>query len=187
MKLTRTQPGLMPSQPRTISRSKLREVVEIDAQQPVPVGPGARAAAARLDAEEVVEQRDDEVVVQVPRPWRRTMKETMESRSASGLPRMSMLGFSPPRVDGAADEALFALRGSRGDARPRSLSWKTSPARIDSRIAGVPPSSRCTMSRVAVLDRVDVSDRAAARHRGDAVLEQVPLGHEHARACPGRR
>jgi hypothetical protein len=39
--------------------------VEVDAEQPVPVGTGARAAAARLDPEQVVEQRHHEVVVQV--------------------------------------------------------------------------------------------------------------------------
>ena len=46
-----------------------------------------------------------------------------------------------------------------------SLSWNTSPARIDSTIAGVPPSSRCDrVVEVAVLGRVDVRDRAAAGH-----------------------
>jgi hypothetical protein len=33
-----------------------------------------------------------------------------------------------------------------GEAPTASLSWNTSPARIDSMIAGVPPSSRCTGS-----------------------------------------
>ena len=41
---------------------------EVDAQQPVPIRPGAGAAAPRLDAEQVVEQRHDEVVVQVAAP-----------------------------------------------------------------------------------------------------------------------
>ena len=44
---------------------ELVRALEVDAEQSVPVGPGARAAAPRLDAEEVVEDRDDEVVVQV--------------------------------------------------------------------------------------------------------------------------
>src|SRR5215510_1244229 len=38
----------------------------VDGQQPVAVRSGAGAAAAGLDAEQVVEQRDDKVVVQVP-------------------------------------------------------------------------------------------------------------------------
>ena len=38
----------------------------VDAKQPVSVRACARAAAAGLDPEQVVEQRDDEVVVQVP-------------------------------------------------------------------------------------------------------------------------
>ena len=65
MKLTRTQPGLMPSQPRGDLALELVRALEVDAEQPVPVRAGARAAAAGLDAEQVVEQRDDEVVVQV--------------------------------------------------------------------------------------------------------------------------
>ena len=63
--MTRTQPGLMPSQPVAIWRLELVGVLEVDAEQPVPVRAGAGAAAAGLDAEQVVEQRDHEVVVQV--------------------------------------------------------------------------------------------------------------------------
>ena len=44
---------------------ELARGVEVDAQQPVTVRPGARTAAAGLDAEEVVQERDDEVVVQI--------------------------------------------------------------------------------------------------------------------------
>ena len=40
-------------------------VCRVDGQQPVAVGARAGAAAAGLDAEQVVEQRDDVVVVQV--------------------------------------------------------------------------------------------------------------------------
>jgi hypothetical protein len=39
-------------------------LVDVDAQEPVTVRVGAGAAAARLDAEQVVEQRDHEIVVQ---------------------------------------------------------------------------------------------------------------------------
>src|SRR5690348_3540258 len=44
---------------------ELVRALEVDAEQVVAVGAGARAASAGLDAEEVVEDRDDEVVVQV--------------------------------------------------------------------------------------------------------------------------
>jgi hypothetical protein len=40
-------------------------VHDVDGEQPVPVRPGARAATACLDAEQVVEHRHHEVVVQV--------------------------------------------------------------------------------------------------------------------------
>jgi len=42
----------------------------VDPEQRLRVRAGAHAAAARLDAEEVVEERDDEVVVQQQRPRR---------------------------------------------------------------------------------------------------------------------
>ena len=65
MKLTRTQPGLMPSQPRSDLTLELVRALGVDAEQPVPVRSGAGTAAARLDAEQVVQHRDDEVVVQI--------------------------------------------------------------------------------------------------------------------------
>ena len=69
-----------------------------------------------------------------------------------------------------------------------SLSWKTSPARIDSTIAGVPPSSRCYgVVEVHVFLGIDVGDGAAADHNGNAVGEQLPTDRQDARACRGRR
>ena len=63
-----------------------------------------------------------------------------------------------------------------------ALSWNTRPARIDSTIAGVPPSSRCSMSeRYTCSTVVDVLDRAAAGHARDAVREQLPARDEDAR------
>ena len=44
--------------------SQRRRAARRDAQQPVPVRAGAGAPAARLDAEQVVQQRDDEAMVQ---------------------------------------------------------------------------------------------------------------------------
>src|SRR3954447_3105214 len=48
--------------------------LEVDPNQPMAVRPRAGAAAARLDAEQVVEQRDDEVVMQIA-PARTTYDE----------------------------------------------------------------------------------------------------------------
>src|SRR4029078_10896992 len=43
---------------------------DVDAEQPVTVGAGARTPATRLDAEQVVEHRDHEVVVEELPRWR---------------------------------------------------------------------------------------------------------------------
>ena len=73
-------------------------------------------------------------------------------------------------------------RARIASAPTASFSANTSPARIDSTMAGVPPSSRCSMSdEIAVLGRIDVGDRAAAGNRGDAVAEELPARHEDAR------
>ncbi len=54
--------------------------LEVDPEQAVAVRARARAAAARLDPEQVVEQRDDEVVVEVAA--RRGARRTTRSRAA---------------------------------------------------------------------------------------------------------
>lgn len=68
----------------------------------------------------------------------------MDSRAARGLPRMSIAGFAPQRAT-----ASLHSRSSRAwisSVPTASLSAKTSPARMDSTIAGVPLSSRATGS-----------------------------------------
>ena len=94
-----------------------------------------------------------------------------------------MAGSSRQAVDRAARAA--APPAARIVSVPTaSLSWKTSPARIDSMIAGVPPSSRCVgVVEVAVVVGVDVGDRAAAGHVRHPVGEQLAPRDEHA----GRR
>ena len=59
-------PGLDPLAPERDLLLELLRGREVDAEQPVAVRPGARAPPAGLDAEQIVQQRDDEVVVQVP-------------------------------------------------------------------------------------------------------------------------
>ena len=66
--------------------------------------------------------------------------DTIASRSSSGLPRIRRFGFSPH--DASARLANASSRRWISSAPTASLSANTSPARIDSTIAGVPASSR---------------------------------------------
>ena len=98
-----------------------------------------------LDPEEVIEYRDDEVVVQVPalrppydeghdgQPIRLGVAEDLDPCSSCQVV-MARLTRSASRV-------------SMTEAPTAFLSEKTSPARMDSTIAGVPASSRCSMCR----------------------------------------
>jgi hypothetical protein len=116
--------------------------VVVDVIEAMEVGPGAEAPATGLDAGQVAEQRDDEVVVQRPR---RVAQPERDDRQ--------------PRGDGMAEELDAWVRAPRGQRAPRevvlsrrpvssvpisSLSANTRPARtrIDSTMARVPPSSR---------------------------------------------
>ena len=62
----------------------------------------------------------------------------------------------------------------------RLLERKARPARIDSTIAGVPPSSRRPDPGGSAVPRADEEDRPAARHDRHAVREEPPLRDEHA-------
>ena len=66
-----------------------REVVPVEADQPVDVRGGAEAAAARLDPEEVAEERDDEVRVEHPdgagvSGWRMPKRDDRDARERRG-------------------------------------------------------------------------------------------------------
>ena len=56
-----------------------------------------------------------------------------------------MVGFS--RHEAMARRMKLSSFSRMAGTPTARLSWKTRPARIDSRMAGVPPSSRWTMSR----------------------------------------
>ena len=128
----------------------------VDAQQPVAVGAGAGAAGPVLDAEEVVEQRRDEVVVQ-------PLDVEGEDGQARGVERA---------VDPDARVAGQPLHRRRGPAPGRgrgcaaapawSLSAKASPARRSPRMSGVPPSSR-SARRVHVVHRSLPAGRRRSR------------------------
>ena len=107
------------------------------------VWPGAEAAAACLDAEQIAQHGDDEVPVEQPprvadaqrydrEPVATRITEKLEVRVGSpGLER------APREVVLAPEDLVHAHL---------LLSANTSPAWIDSTIAGVPPSSRTAAS-----------------------------------------
>ena len=89
--------------------------LEVDAEQAVAVGSRARAAAARLDAEQVVEQRHHEVVVEeaVAVPDQEGDDRQPRRREAAEQPEIRVL---PPALERALDEApLERLDGAAAD------------------------------------------------------------------------
>jgi hypothetical protein len=105
----------------------------------VEVGADAEAAAARLDPEQVAEHGDDEVAMQQPGRMAQAEREDREPVRV-GSPRISMFGFAPH--DASARRATPRPRRAISAAPTSSLSSNTIPARIESTMAGVPPSSR---------------------------------------------
>src|SRR5262249_41351658 len=134
--------------------------LDVDPEQAVAIGARARAAAAGLDAEQVVEDGHDEVVVQVAAlvpdderddraPRQRVRAEDVDRRSAL------------PPLDRAADERLLALADRVDPDRVLQLEDEAGPDRLDDgRRAALLPVLRVRV--VDVLERVDVHDRPAA-------------------------
>ena len=129
-----------------------------DAQQPVHVRPRARAAAARLDAEQIVQQRDDEVVVQVVVPVAHHERHDRQPLGAQ-VAQQAQVRVLLPGGDGALDEAALHL----GD--------------------GVVPDRALELERQPGADRFDDRRRAPLL----AVLLGVPvdrrLGRHQRRPC----
>src|SRR5262249_30245275 len=153
--------GLDPLAPAEDLALERARGLEVDAEQPVPVGPRARAAAARLDAEEVVEQRDHEVVVEVARA---VLDDERHDRQALGVRVTEDLDVRAlrPRGDGAADERLLALVDGRDRHRALELEDEPCADGLDDR-GGAALLAVDDVAEVAVLLRVDVGHRAAAR------------------------
>ena len=82
-----------------------------DREQPVTVGPRARASAAGLDAEQVIEQRDDEIVVQVQPVTMADAEGDDRQPGAPGGCRGSRSADDPP--SGRAPAATAAPPGRR--------------------------------------------------------------------------
>ena len=72
-------------------------------------------------------------------PWR-TTKDTIDRRHLSALPRIWIWGLADQRC--RARWMKDCSRSWIASTPTASLSWNTRPARMDSTIAGVPPSSR---------------------------------------------
>ena len=120
-----------------------------------------------------------------PRGWR-TPSVTIASRSSSGLPRIRTFGLAAQ--DASARRAKARSRRRISSVPTASLSANTSPARIDSTIAGVPPLlADLRVWVVPCSGRADEQDRPAARYRRHAVAQQRALGDEDARASRARR
>jgi hypothetical protein len=167
-----------------------------DGQQPVPVRPGAGASAAGLDAEQVVEQRDDEVVVQVlgavaDAERDDSLRQPRSCRSAAGVayrsswrPRSASRAVAPRadlegvtlgwNVAGIAVLAGLVLNAAAGwcQADPASLLSRRAGARWAGRAHARPAAPGPQPSSWRIADR---------RTRG--TLRRP----EHRRRWPGRR
>ena len=151
----------------------------VDGQQPVPVRAGAGAAAAGLDAEQVVEQRDDEVVVQVAvrragcgrRRWTAGAPAGCRGPRCPGWPAQRSQRVLPqllfPRLDQVGADGLLEGEDQPG---PDGLD--------DGRGAALLAGDRVV--EVAVPERVDERDRAAARRGRDRVADQLAADDQDA-------
>ncbi len=151
---------------------------QVDAQQPVPVGAGAGAAAPRLDAEEIVEQGHDEVVVQQPFVAADDERHDRQPRRLQ-VPQHVQVGVRRPGGDGAFDVGALELLDVRRADRLLQAEHEPGADRLDDRrraallaVGGI--------GQVGVAGGADVRHRAAARHRGDRVRQQAALDHQHA-------
>ncbi len=149
----------------------------------MPVRPGARAAAAGLDPEQVVEQRHDEVVVQVATAW--AAYDEGHDRQPVGVevPEDLQVGVLPPRRDRALEKGVLAGPDQVGADGGLELEDQPGPDGLDD--GGRPALlALLRVGQVAVLGRVDVGDGASAGHDGDPVGEQFAAADQHA-GSPG--
>ena len=164
----------------------LVRALEVDAEQPVAVGAGARAAAAGLDPEQVVEQGDDVVVVQIAP--RAPVDDERHDREPVGLEvaEDADVRVLRPALDGAAPEVLL-VRVDHVDADGLlELEDETGADRLDDRRSAA-LLAHDGVVEVAVLGRPDVGDGAATHDVGHAIREQLAPHRRARRACRGRR
>ncbi len=159
---------------------ELVRALDVDAEQPVAVRPRARAAAAGLDPEQVVEQRDHEVVVQVAATG--PAYDEGHDRQPLGFEVAEDLqaGVGAPGANGAAEELRLVRPDHLGPDRRLELEDQPGPDGLHNRRrTALLPVLR--VGEVAVLGLVDVGDRPAARNDRDPVGEKFPAGDENAR------
>jgi hypothetical protein len=159
----------------------LLRLVVADAQQAMAVGSGAGAAGPRLDAEQVVQQRGDELRMQVA-PARALQVERDDADAPCGVGVAEDLDARvlAPAVEGAVQQfALAALDGLDADG---VLDLEGQPGLEDLQHAG-------RAGLFALLDvgdevlavRADVVDRAAGADAGRQLgVVDAPVEHQHA-------
>ena len=140
---------------------------------------GARAAAARLDAEQVVQQGHHEVVVEVPTlvpDDERDDRQTIQRVRSEHLDVRVAL----PALDGSPDERFLELPNRVGANRLLELEDEASSDRFHDRRC---PTLLAVLGirEVDVVAGIDVGDRSTTRGGRHAVREQVAARGEYPR------
>ena len=113
------------------------------------------------------------------RPSWRIVNDTIDSRGSAGLPRIPIDGSAAQAAIARPDERLLALADRL--AADALLELEREPARIDSTMAGVPPSSRCSGSaRYTCSSGFTYATVPPPGAVGHAVAEQLAPRDEHA-------
>ncbi len=144
--------------------------VEVDPEEPVAVGSGARTTAPGLDAEEIVQDGNHEIVVEIPVAER---DDERDDRQPFGIVAAEDLdvGRGVPRLDGSGDELFLSSPDLVDPDRGLELEHQAGADRLDDgRGAALLPVG--DVDQVVVLFGVDVGDRAATGNHGDPVGEQ---------------
>ena len=144
--------------------------VGADAEQPVPVRPGTGAATPGLDAEQVVEERHHQLVVQVAVAVTDAEGDDRQPRGLQVAEQLQVR-VGAPAVKGQAQEPLLTGLDQVGPDGLLEGHDQPGPDRLDDPGgAALLPAHRVV--QVAVPDRVDKEDGAAAGHGRDPVADQ---------------
>src|SRR5690606_24861339 len=139
----------------------------------------AGAAAARLDAEQVVQQRHDEVVVQVPAAGTTHHKGQYGKAIRVDIAKDLDVGIRLPGLDRGAQEVLLVRANHVGAHRLLEREDQARADRLDDGWrAALFPVGR--IGQVVVIERVHIVDGSAARDGGHAVSQQFAAYHKHA-------
>ena len=179
MKLTRTQPGLMPSHPSAICSWNSCDVVMSMPSRRCPYGPAHEQPPRAWIPNRSFSSATTKLWCRY-RPSCRTTNDTIDSRGRSWLPSTSIARVRLPSMQRAMREGLLALADRLGADRLLQLEDEAGADRIDDgRRAAL--LAVLDVAQVDVLERVHVRDRAAAGHARHGVVEQLPTRDQHAR------